>query len=227
MLDNSEEPVRILEIIGPAGAGKSTLAHLLSQKNQIKLIHTAPYYRRVKDFPFFAINTLETLPTIIQLYFGSHCQRLKPWEVAWMVTLHGWHHILRHETARNLTLVLDEGPIYHMAYLQIYGSGVINSSPAEAWWNKIYKQWSKTLTLLVLLDASDTTLIKRIRMRETVHGVKTKGDDYAFEFLSNLRKKYDYLIARLLSEETQLKVLRFDTQKIPLDQICTDIVAVL
>jgi thymidylate kinase len=130
-------------------------------------------------------------------------------------------------TIQNSTLVLDEGPIFHMAYLQIYGSDVLNSPTARSWWEKIYTQWSQTLALVVLLDAPDLILIERIRARKKESAVKTKGNDYAVKYITNLREKYEYLLDKLTTKNKNLTVFRFDTDQVLLDQVYSKVFASL
>jgi uridine kinase len=83
----------IIEIIGPAGSGKTTLAKALGQHDNIKLIEYPPYYRKYKDLPFFTRNTVETIPTILKLNLLRNGKGLARWDMAVMVILQGWHRV--------------------------------------------------------------------------------------------------------------------------------------
>ena len=223
----SNRTKRIIEVIGPAGAGKTTLAKALSQHNGIQLAEFLPNYRRFTNFPFFARNTLASLPIFLKLYFIKEDIWLSKRDAAWMVTLKGWHQVLNHKTFQNSSLIMDEGPIYYMAYLHIYGSEILNSPSAQTWWDQMYKQWSRTMHMVIYLDAPDLTLMERIRAREKAHGVKTMPDSYAFKFLADLRENYEYLLYKLTSEKRSLKILRFNTLKVPLNQVASEVIAAL
>jgi deoxyadenosine/deoxycytidine kinase len=226
-MNTKYKPIRIIEVVGPAGAGKSSLANALSRHRGIKLVSSPPYYRKFSDIPFFARNTLELLPTFLKLNYKKKGNWLSMRDMAWMVILKGWHRVFSQKKLQKSILILDEGPIFHMALLQIYGSESLNNPSAQVWWGQMYKRWSKMLDMVVFLDAPDSTLIERIRAREKPHGVKIKGNDYAIKYLTDLREKYDYLLCKLTSEEPNLKVLRFDTLQISLDQVCLNLSATL
>ena len=59
---------KIIEIIGPAGAGKTSLAKILGENTSIKIVNQAPYYRQLGDTPFFIKNSLSILPTFGVLF---------------------------------------------------------------------------------------------------------------------------------------------------------------
>lgn len=218
-----KKPIRIIEIIGPAGSGKSTLANALCQEKGRELISSPPYYRRISDLPFFARNTLELLPTVLTLNIHNRCEFLSLRDLVWMVTLNGWCRVLSQKANQYPILILDEGPIFYMAFLQIYGSGGLNSPSAQTWWAQIYKQWSSLLAMVIYLDAPDLVLIQRIRERSKPHGIKDNPKDYAYKYLADLREKYKYLLFRLASENRTFKILCFDTFHVSQNQICSEI----
>jgi shikimate kinase len=218
---------QIIEVIGPAGSGKSTLAKALTQNKKISLAGPAPYFRNLIEFPFFVRNTFDMLPLLYKFLFIKGLEGPSLRDIAWMVTLKGWHRVLLHNAEENSDLLLDEGPVFLMAYLQIYGAKALNSPSNQAWWDQMYKQWSRVLNIIIYLDAPDETLIERIRFREKPHGVKVKPDDYAYKYLADLREKYEYLLIRLTSEDKTLQVHRFDTHQIPITKVCSEILAAL
>jgi thymidylate kinase len=223
-VNTKDDSIKIIELIGPAGSGKSTLAKALYQHKESKLISSPPNYRKVSDLPFFARNSINLLPLLIRISkFGKLSRR----DFAWMVTLRGWSQELEKNKNQSSILILDEGPIYFMAYLQIYGSKIINSIAAEPWWDQMYKHWSRVLDIVIMLDAPNASLIDRIRGREKPHGVKVKPDDYAHKFLSDLREKYEYLLNKLTAEERGPKVLRFDTQQFSINKIESEVFDVI
>jgi shikimate kinase len=218
--------IRIVELVGLAGSGKSTLAQTLSQRNEITLVDKPPYFRRIKDIPFFVRNTLLLLPTFFHLRRNKNGRWLAPEEMVWMVILQGWHQVLRCQGSDKRTMVvLDEGPVFFMALLYDLGPSVLRSRSAKQWWHSTYKQWANTLDMVIWLDASDATLVERIRSRVKSHRIKVESDPEAVEFLARRRIAYEQLLSALTAEARDLPVLRFDTEQEPLEQISDQVIA--
>jgi len=219
---------KLIEIIGPAGAGKSTLALLLAKNPDVSLVDQSPNTRRMADIPFFIIHILKLIPTLFYFYIHHKGRWLTKREIAEMAILTGWPDLIKRQAHRNgrITL-LDEGPIFIMAFLMVYGPDLIRCEMARKWWRKIYKEWAKSLDEVIWLDASNTNLVARIRSREKPHGVKIKSDQESFQYFDAFRKTYKEILHSLIAFAPEISVRQFDTSQVSMSQITRRIAAEL
>lgn len=227
LADNAsmERPSLVVELVGPAGAGKTALLRTLSQRNKKILTGARPQVRRVGHIPFFVRNVLLLLPTFLHLY--QHNSRwLTRREFAWMAILKGWPHVLGQEVSNEGTVVvLEHGPVFILANLLYFGPESLKGRSAEKWWRSMYTHWASILDMVVWLDASETILLERIRARNKWHRVKEKSEPEVFKFLSRYRAAYEQVISELTADGGGPKVLRFDTSQQSLDEIVNRILA--
>lgn len=94
-------------------------------------------------------------------------------------------------------VVLDEGPVYMLARLLVYGDDRIRSVAFERWWRDAIEQWATTLDMVVWLDAPDPVLTHRLRTRQQSHPVRGLPDEAITEFLSSYRTAYNRVIGAL------------------------------
>lgn len=203
---------RIVEIVGPAGAGKTTLCKLLSLRRGVRSSNF-PDVRRVANAPFFISYGLRLTPVLAHLSRPGDRQFSRR-EFAWLTILSGWPMILQKELKRNNSLiVLDQGPIYLLAEISEFGPDCLKSEWAEEVWERWYRQWAAMLDMVVWLDAADEYLLERIRSREKEHVVKGESARVIFDFLRRYRDVYEYILSRLATNRSGLKILRFDTTR--------------
>ena len=206
---------RIVEIVGPAGAGKSTLCHALSHGSETIHLGNFPDVRKISDAPFFILNGLQIFPNLFDLPWRKG-RKLTRREFAFLSILNGWPDILQKELKNNKTIILDQGPVYLLAELSESGPEFLKRQEAEKMWRDLYSRWADTLDMIVWLDAPDIDLLKRIRSRDKEHVVKNESVETTFEFLAGYRKAYERIISNLSANHNHLKILRFDTsQKSP------------
>ncbi len=201
---------RVVEIVGPAGAGKTTLCNVLTGICDQILLSNFPDVRKFKDAPFFLWNGL----CLARLYqFGRvNGSSLSKRQFAWMSILRGWPPRLR-RTARDHSkiIVLDHGPAYLLAEISEFGPSYLQSPRYEKLWENLYSRWADTLDTIVWLDAGNEHLLRRIRTRGDEHIVKHSSDAVVIDFLSRFRAAYDRVISRLTAGNAGPRVLRFDT----------------
>lgn len=200
---------QIVEIVGPAGAGKTTLYHMLGNSSASIQLGNFPDVRKMSDMPFFLINGLELLPVILRLLWKR--KTLTRREFAWLCILHGWSAKLRKEFDQ--VIVLDQGPVYLLAEMQEFGSEYLRGHDAERLWDDLYIQWAATLDSIIWLDAKDIDLAERIRARRKEHALKYESTETASVFLSRYRKAYKHVIFCLSKHCSDLRILHFDTSQ--------------
>jgi adenylate kinase family enzyme len=213
----------VIELVGPAGAGKSTLTDALRQKGQNVRANTFPSIREARNLPFFLQNALVLLPTLLALYCNRNEGLVSSEQVVWMMILNGWHRQLK-KAARQETIILDQGPIYFLAELLRFGPPRFRQI-ASRWWESVCQEWAKVLDGVVCLDTPDQTLMERIRARKKNHGVKAHSDQWAMQFLAQYRQAQGDVLQCMAGKTGSLKLLNIDTSQTSLDETIETIFA--
>lgn len=217
----------IVEVVGPAGAGKTTLFDALQKT--VPKIQTAfqPDVRDPRFILFFIKHILLLVPLFIRLR-GSGDRSLTRQEMAWMAILNGWPELLKKEILKDKKMLLiDQGPIFLMTILSEFGPRSLRSAKTLVWWQRVCELWAHTLDTVIWLDTSDETLTKRIRSRRKAHLVKEEKDQTVHEFLFRCRVMYDHVIKGLRAGNRRIRVLRFDTGRYSLDELVHEITSII
>ncbi len=202
---------RIVEIIGPAGAGKTTLFKALSDYPEHIRLEDFPNVRRIKDAPFFIKYGLQLVPELFRLRRLSKRQ-LSRREFAWLSILNGWPFILQRNIKQNpQVIVLDQGPVYLLAEMREFGPEYLKAEEAAGFWKKLYRRWAATLDMIIWLDTADSSLMERIRNRSKEHVLKGESSAMVVEFLDRFRRAFDDILSELEANTSGPRVLRFDT----------------
>ncbi len=213
----------VVELVGPAGAGKTTIAQSLRlQSERIEAIDP-PSVRRVIDTPFFLTQIVFLLPIILRINMNSD-RWLTRREIAWMAILNGWHRLLQKRVVDDGNiLIIDQGPVFLMAQLFCHETGYLRNRGIEKWRDFVYGKCAKTLDMVIFLNASNQDLLERIRSREKLHMVKGDTDLEIFEYLENERLNLGHEIAMLEPNEYSPELIRFDTTLESIDDIVSKI----
>lgn len=214
---------RIVEIVGPAGAGKSTLYHALSCRNRSICPGNFPDVREISDLPFFIWNGLQISLALFSLP-KNNSRKLTRREFAWLSILHGWSDILQEELNNHKMIILDQGPVFLLTEMREFGPEYLRGQKAENLWQGFYSRWANAVDTIVWLDAEDTDLLKRIRNREKGHPVKNESVETILEYLARYRRAYERTISNLVTVQKKIRVVRFDTSKQLTDEIVNELV---
>jgi adenylate kinase family enzyme len=202
---------RVVEVVGPAGAGKTTLCRMLDRYTESIRLENFPNVRKVAAAPFFISNGLPLIPHLLRLYRPGSRQLTRR-EFAWMIILSGWSALLTKEANKEgRAFVLDQGPIYLLTEMWLFGPEYLRQKAAEGFWEDLYDRWTATLYMVIWLDATDDVLFNRIRNRQQDHIVKTQPASVVYEFLNCYRNEYEFILSTLTKKKAALKVLKFDT----------------
>ena len=177
-----------------------------------RFIPCAPYFRNPRHIPFFARNTLPLLSCLVSSLWARNGRRLTGREFVWMATLNGWQHELVQQAASpNAIVLLDQGPVFLLTELYVFGPKSLRGRSAMKWWQTAFQDWANTLDLIIWLDAADRILIERIQARYKWHVMKGKQEDEIIQFLGEYRQAYEDVISMLLLNSAHLEILRLDT----------------
>jgi len=215
------KPLLVVELIGPAGAGKTTLARALSQRDEKILVAADIQLRKMKHILFFIRFAPFLLPVFLRRFrYG----RWFSWEeIKAMVYLKAWPRVLKQEATHSATVILlDHGPIFKLATLNAFGPERLKCQDFEQWWDGMFKQWAFTLDMVIWLDAADTNLVERINTRSQRHAVKGESEQEAARFLARYRTSYEQIMAKLRAYGGP-RLLQFDTSQTSIDQIVDEV----
>jgi thymidylate kinase len=206
---------QLVEIVGAAGAGKTTILSALSKHN--KDVRPVYGFRHWRYIPFYIGHTILLLPFL--LVQGLKGRWHSPREINRMIRLTASHKILEREVAKGgVNILLDQGPIYTLSVLAGFGSEQTKNKDFVKWSEEILQQWTKTLDLIIWVDAPDEVLLERIQTREKTHLVKDRSNQEAIEFLKQFRTVYKQTIEKLAANG-KAKVIFYDTSKCSVDSI--------
>jgi deoxyadenosine/deoxycytidine kinase len=209
-----DKPSLILEIIGPAGAGKTSLSDVLHRFSHKVSLVERPKPRDIRNMPFFLGNGISLLPALLRLSWNEGWLTFQ--EAKQMAYLNGMYRILRRRNHNQGVIVLDQGPIFDLARLSEFGPRKLTSS--GQWWQNMLCQWALTLDMVVWLDAPDDILMQRIWSRDKWHVAKAKSEHETLDYLRRYRSAYTNIMSKL-SPYSQIKVLTFSTNLHSINQI--------
>jgi len=214
----------IIEIIGPAGSGKSTLSKALSERLAYVRLENPPSFRKVEYIPFYVRNSLSLFPILSRVYLRN--RRLPPKELfVFMVMLNGWHQELKQEALKSESIIiLDQGPVYMLTILTMFDAGSLKSNNSEKYWDRAFRCWAETLDLVIWLDTSLPELVERIRTRQIWHKVKDRSDVDAYRYLESYRQGFENVISRLKACSNTLRILRLNTGRNSLEETMKNVI---
>ena len=107
-------------------------------------------------------------------------------------------------------MLLDEGPVYTLSWLQVIGHARFRGSPPVAVWRRTLERWARSLDAIVILDAPDSVLSDRIRKRQKPHLVKDSPVWEVSAFATAYRLALEGVLVNLKAMHGGPPVLRLD-----------------
>jgi thymidylate kinase len=211
----------IIELIGPAGAGKTTLSRALKHRSGRIQIGAEIELRKIKYVPVFVRNALLSLPIIL---YRWHYSRWFTWEeIKYLIYLRGWPRILKHQAVEDGgAILLDHGPVFKLATLNGFGPVRLQTKGFGSWWNNMFRQWASIVDIVIWLDAPDPILEKRINSRNQRHAVKGRSEFEVLHFLARYRASYEQILAKWATYEEPI-LLKFDTSQTTIEQVADEV----
>lgn len=202
---------RVVEVVGPAGAGKSTLCRLLSAYPERIRIEYHLDVHKLQDLLLLSVYQFRLVPRLMRLYRGRG-RWLNHQEYTWLTMLMAWPgRLRRNRRADDKIVILDQGPIYLLAEQKIFGPDWLRILGSGNTWQKMYHDWARTLDLLVWLDTDNDRLMQRINSRNKEHIVKNEPAEKVYEFLNTYRTAYNDVFRRFMADPDCPRVISCDT----------------
>jgi broad-specificity NMP kinase len=198
----------LIELAGPAGVGKTTLSRALVGRGGVV---TAAIW----GLPTLSLigNGVRLLPSLLE-----NCRRSGSllWDesrhMVRLVTLH--RALAGGKPAGTQVMLFDEGPIFALAWLRGFGHEIMRSEASEAWWRDTLRDWAGLMDVVVVVEANDALLARRIRTRPHGHEVKEFSDPEIVAWMARFRAALSWVLAGLAAEGGPA-VLRVTTDREP------------
>jgi broad-specificity NMP kinase len=143
-----------------------------------------------------------------------------------MVRLRTLQRDLLREQSATTQVVFDEGPIFALAWLRGFGHESMRSDVSDAWWRVTLSEWARTVDIIVVLDAPDSVLARRIRARAMWHEVKQASDREISAWMARFRAALNWVLAGLAVEGGPA-VIRITTDQDQPERIAEQVAAAL
>jgi thymidylate kinase len=196
----------VAEIVGPAGAGKSTLARAIKRRGagvRAGLSVWGLPKRRL------LAGAVASLPQLLGLCRGGRLVGLEEAKLVVRLKALG-HHVRRESSRRHKLLLLDEGTVFALAKLRAFG-GAGEADGGEGRLRYLAERCAGRLDAVVWLDAPDAVLARRIRERDKPHRMKARTDEEIGDFLARYREGYERVVAEMCARR-DLRIIRVSTE---------------
>jgi shikimate kinase len=205
----------VIELVGPAGAGKSTLLQTLGRHGGgIRAGVRIP----LLGYAWVAFPLLPTFLRIHRPYRGLLWKEMKR-----IVYLQALERLLRREAVRSHSaIVLDEGPVYMLSRLRVFGGEAIESPSFERWWRGAVGRWAEALDAVVWLDAPDAVLARRVRARGRPYPLNDTSETALCKLFSSYRAAFERVISEL-TDGGGPRVFKFATDRQSAERVADSI----
>ena len=181
----------LMELVGPAGAGKSLLADRLRVRGDV-------VRASVWNLPRVLIfeSALRSLPVLVRMCVATRA--FPRAELEQVVRLNALRLFVRRRVGGARLVVLDEGPVFALSWLRVFGHPRIQNGRLNPWWRRTLADWAGVLDRVVMLDAPEPVLVSRIRGRQKPHDIfRQMTDAQILDLIARYRTAFDGVLAAL------------------------------
>jgi len=206
---------RVVELAGPAGAGKSSVfARLVARVDNVEV---TPVLRTRQYAYVLATNVPAVFATLAR---HGAIRGLTPQKIRSMLYLRALPGLIeRRPVSKGNVLVFDQGPLY------LLSEALLRDDRLNAWRKATLETWSSHLDVIVWLDAPDTVLAERIDARGKWHRLKGEHLEATIDVLAEARDAYEAMISTLEERADGPAILRFDTSRMSPDDVVDSLLA--
>lgn len=212
----------VVELLGPAGAGKSTVLQFLAGYDPSIRVDLGVW---TLPRSLLVLGAIQRLPTLLGLFRAA---RSFLWEEGkYIIKLKALYHQVRLQRfTRYRAVVFDEGPVFALSWLHADAHHAAANGGLGSWWPRTVRHWAGAVDVVVCLDAPNPVLAQRIRARPHTHPVKEKSDAEIAEYLERYRAAYARVVTDLQAQPGPT-VLSFRTDQHSATQIAQQLLAAL
>ncbi|MCB0064666.1 MAG: AAA family ATPase [Caldilineaceae bacterium] len=202
----------IVEIVGSAGVGKTTIARLLQA--QLPHLSYISDWRRVSSLSDLAFGVAPLVPLLLPTLWPTRAPRLTRRELTWMGRLCTSRRTLARLAptfADERSVLLDQGPIYTLMRLAEQRSATaVASEQVIEWQQQMLERWSYVLDGVIWLDAPDAVLVERVFARSKAHWLQLRTREDAQVVLQQHRQLYHRLLEQV-AKTGRCRIAHYDT----------------
>jgi O-antigen/teichoic acid export membrane protein len=141
-------------------------------------------------------SALRSLPVLLRMCYET--RGFPRAELEQVVRLNALRLLVTRRTGGARLVVLDEGPVFALSWLRVFGHPRLQNGPLEPWWRRTLETWAALLDRVVLLDAPEPVLVSRIRSRRKPADVfRQMTDAEILDLIARYRVAFDGVIAGL------------------------------
>lgn len=206
----------VIELVGPAGVGKSAVA---AELTRLGVIRTGVWGLPPLLLARSAAASLTALAAIWR--DGGRTSAVK--HVVRLGALE--QRVAQLATRRAEAVVLDEGPVFALAWFRVFANQELGNGRLAAWRRNATERWADTLGAVVWLDAPDAVLLRRLRSRAKPRDVfRTMTDADIVDLLAAYRAAFAQVIPAFTGA-TGARLLSLDTEHASAGQLARAVVA--
>lgn len=205
----------LIELVGPAGAGKTTVLAALHEQDVIRDEPSLTRGRNAATLSRHVASTFAMLATrralsrvwTRQALIMAAALRARPVVLS------------RFDPPPETAYVLEHGPIYTLTRPWLADERI------RGWREGSLEIWRSLLDLVVWIDAPTPVLNQRITTRSGPHRLKHAPPETAVEALEADRRSLERALAEFVPETGGPTLLRFDSGELSADEIAAEIAA--